>query len=63
MSKYNIKITVVTPTNIPCKRLIEINFRRSIMADNLRKMLYKIVNFERDFTEMKHLNVEIENGK
>lgn len=63
MSKYNIKMTVVTPTNIPNDKSIEIDLHRFVIADNLRKMLYRAVNLERDFTRVKHLNVEIESDE
>jgi hypothetical protein len=59
MSKYNIKMTMVTPTNMPNDRFVEFDLYKFVMADNLRKMLYKIVNFEKDFTRVKHLNIEI----
>lgn len=59
MSKYNIRMTIVTPTNMPNNRFVEFDFHKFVTADNLRKMLYKAANFEKDFTRIKHLNVEI----
>lgn len=59
MSKYNIKMTIVTPTNMPNDRFVEFDLHRFVIADNLRKMLYRAVNLEKDFTRVKHLNVEI----
>ena len=63
MSKYNIKMVVVAPTNMPNKKSIEVDLHRFVIADNLRKMLYRAVSSEKDFTRVKHLNVEIENEK
>ena len=60
MAKYNIKMTIITPTSIPNNKLIELDLHRFVIADNLRKMLYRAVNLEKDFTRVKHLNVEIE---
>lgn len=52
-------MTIVTPTNIPNNRSIEFDLYKFVIADNLHKMLYKAVNLEKDFTRVKHLNVEI----
>ena len=60
MSKYNIKMTTVTPTNMPNNKSIELDLYRFVIADNLRTMLYRAVNLQKDFTRIKHLNVEIE---
>lgn len=62
MNKYTVKMIIVTPTNIPSNGTIEIDLHRFVIADNLRKMLYKAINLERDFTRVKRLNVEIENN-
>ena len=60
MSKYNIKMTTVTPTNMPNNKPIELDLYRFVVAGNLRTMLYRAVNLEKDFTRIKHLNVKIE---
>lgn len=63
MSEYNIKMTIVTPTNIPNKKFIEMAIHKFVVADNLRKMLYKAINSEEKFIRVKRLNVEIESKK
>lgn len=63
MGNYNIKMTIVAPTNIPNRGFVEMTLYKFVTADNLRKMLYKIVNSEKKFDRVKRLNVEIENEK